>query len=139
MSAGEAMMWCGRPIAPVPAEEIRAWAREDGVQPYGLYDDGRLVAYGELWVNDDEDEVELARLVVDPDERGHGLGRRLVAELLVPALGQHARVFMRVHPDNAAALRCYAAAGFEPAGTDQAAGWNRFQPVAYVWLTLAAR
>jgi RimJ/RimL family protein N-acetyltransferase len=46
---------------------------------------------------------------------------------------------MRVHPDNAAALRCYAAAGFEPADTDQAAGWNRFQPVAYVWLTLAAR
>jgi len=33
----EVIMWCGHPAAPVPAERIRAWARDDGVQPFGLY------------------------------------------------------------------------------------------------------
>jgi hypothetical protein len=55
-------MWCGHPAAPVPAGQISAWAREDGVQPFGLYRDGRLVAYGKLWIDDDEAEAELARL-----------------------------------------------------------------------------
>ncbi len=50
----EVIMWCGRPAASVPAAQINAWAREDGVQPFGLYRDGRLVAYGELWIDDDE-------------------------------------------------------------------------------------
>jgi GNAT superfamily N-acetyltransferase len=77
----EVIMWCGHPAAPVTAEQINAWVHEDGVQPFGLYRDGRLVAYGELWVDDDEAEVELARLIVDPRERGHGLGRRLAMGL----------------------------------------------------------
>jgi predicted GNAT family N-acyltransferase len=47
------------------------------VQPFGLYRDGRLVAYGELWTDDDAAETELARLIVDPGERGQGLGRHL--------------------------------------------------------------
>ena len=77
----EVLMWCSHPAAPVPAEQIRAWAHEEGVQPFGLYRDDRLVGYGELWVDDDEAEVELARIIVDPAERGHGLGRHLVTSL----------------------------------------------------------
>jgi len=133
----EVIMWCGHPTAPVPAGQISAWAREDGVQPFGLYRDGRLVAYGELWIDDDEAEVELARLIVDSGERGQGLGRRLVMALAALARSRHPRVFLRVHPDNAAARRCYAAAGFEPAAPHLAALWNASQPVEYVWLSLA--
>ena len=62
----EVIMRCGRPVAPVPAGQINAWAHEDGVLAFGLYRDGQLVAYGELWVDDAEAEVELARLIVDP-------------------------------------------------------------------------
>jgi hypothetical protein len=47
-------------------------------------------------------------------------------------------VFLRVHPGNIAALRCYAAAGFELVEPDQAAVWNVGQPVGYVWLSPAA-
>jgi hypothetical protein len=53
----EVAMWCGHPAAPVAPGQINAWAREDGVQPFGLYRGGRLVAYGELWVDDREAEV----------------------------------------------------------------------------------
>ena len=132
----EAVMWCSHPTAPVPAEQINAWAREDGVQPFGLYRGERLVAYGELWVDDGEAEVELARLIVDPGERGQGLGRRLTTELAGLARSRYPRVFLRVHPGNIAALRCYAAAGFEPVGPHQAAAWNACQPIDYVWLSL---
>jgi hypothetical protein len=55
----EVVMWCGLRAAPVPPRQINAWAREHGVQPFGMYRGGRLVAYGELWVDDDEAEVEL--------------------------------------------------------------------------------
>jgi RimJ/RimL family protein N-acetyltransferase len=44
-------------------------------------------------------------------------------------------VFVRVHPDNVAAQRCYAAAGFDPVEPRQAAEWNAGQPVDYIWLT----
>ena len=121
----------------MPAGQINAWAREDGVQPFGLYRDGRLVAYGELWIDDDEAEVELARLIVDPGERRQGLGRRLVMALATLARSRHPQVFLRVHPDNIAARRCYAGAGFEPVAPHLAALWNASQPIEYVWLSLA--
>lgn len=135
----EAIMWCGYPAAPVPAGQIGAWAREDGVQPFGLYRDGRLVAYGELWTDDGEAETELARLIVDPGHRGQGLGRHLVTELAALARTRHPRVLLRVHPDNTAARRCYAGTGFEPVPPHLAALWNAPQPVEYVWLTLATQ
>ena len=40
----EVVMWCGLRAAPVPAEQINAWASEDWVQPFGLYRDEQLVA-----------------------------------------------------------------------------------------------
>jgi len=132
----EVLMWCGAAAAPVAAEQISAWAREDGVEPFGLYRGQRLVAYGELWVDDGEAEVELARLVVDPGERGQGLGRRLAAGLARLARSRHPRVFLRVHPGNIVAQRCYATAGFAPVEPHQAASWNVGQPIGYLWLSL---
>ena len=130
----EVLMWCGLAAAPVPAQQILAWADEDWVRPLGLYCDDRLLAYGELWVDDDEAGVELARLIVDPAERGKGLGRLLASGLAELARSVYPRVFLRVHPENIAAQRCYAAAGFEPVEPDQAAVWNAGQPVSYLWL-----
>ncbi len=134
----EVLMWCSHPAAPVPTDQINAWAQEDGVQPFGLYRDDRLVGYGELWVDDDEAEVELARLIVDPAERGQGLGRHMVTGLADLARSRYPRVFVRVHPDNIAAQRCYAAAGFDPVEPHQAAEWNACQPIDYIWLSAPA-
>ena len=131
----EVLLWCGRAVAPVSAGQISAWAREEGVQPFGLYRGERLVAYGELWVDDDEAEVELARLIVDPAERRQGLGQSLATGLAELARSRYPQVFLRVHPDNIAARRCYAAAGFEPVEAEKAAIWNAGQPHDYVWLT----
>ena len=133
----EVLMWCSLRSAPVPPAQINAWAREDWAEPFGLYRDGQLVAYGELWTDDGEAEIELGRLIVAPGERGQGLGRRLAAMLAGLARSRYPRVFLRVHPGNIAAQRCYAAAGFQPVDPGQAAAWNAGQPMEYIWLSLA--
>jgi acetoin utilization deacetylase AcuC-like enzyme/GNAT superfamily N-acetyltransferase len=133
-ASAETSMWCGYAGAPVPADRIAAWAGEDGVRAYGLWDGTELVAYGELWVDDDEAEVELARLIVAPARRGVGVGRELVRALTALATAAYPDVFMRVHPDNAVALRCYRGAGFQRVPAELEAEWNAPQPVRYVWL-----
>jgi hypothetical protein len=41
------------------------------------------------------------------------------------ARSRHPRVFLRVHPDDVAARRCYAGTGFEPVAPYLAALWER--------------
>jgi ribosomal protein S18 acetylase RimI-like enzyme len=136
-TADEAVRWCGHRGWPVPEETVRSWSTEDGVGAFGLFRQGRIIGYGELWVDHDEAEVELARLIIDPRHRGQGLGRTLVAALLERA--PYPDVFLRVHPDNDLALRCYAGAGFVRVDPDREATWNAPQPLAYVWLERRAR
>ncbi|MGW7070518.1 GNAT family N-acetyltransferase [Streptomyces sp. NPDC054855] len=70
-----------------------------------------------------------------PGARGRGLGRRLVRGLAEQALrAGYTEIFMRVHPANTTALRCYRGAGFLPVDPALAAQWNIPQPVGYVWL-----
>jgi ribosomal protein S18 acetylase RimI-like enzyme len=134
-SPEEAAMWCGHRDGLVPAEKIRSWADEDGVRPFGLVDDaGVLLAYGELWGDDGEAEGERARRIVDPRHRGRGGGRTLVTQLADRARLAYPDIFMRVHPDNAAALACYARAGFVRVDAALEAEWNAPQPVDFVWL-----
>lgn len=133
-SPGEVAAWCSRTEAPVPSEVIAGWGVAPSVTAYGVLDGDELVAYGELWVDDDESEVELGRLIVAPNRRGRGVGRRLTAALANLAVRVHPAVFLRVRPDNEAALRCYAAAGFRRVGPDNEAAWNEHQPVAYAWM-----
>lgn len=88
-----------------------------------------------MWCDPEEGEAELARIIVAPGVRGRGVGRRLVRGLAELALRVgYTEIFLRVHPGNAAALRCYRGAGFLPVDPALAAEWNTPQPVAYVWL-----
>ncbi|WP_328492325.1 GNAT family N-acetyltransferase [Streptomyces sp. NBC_00414] len=134
-SATEVLMWCGLREFPVPERAVAAWQGEPDVAARVLVDGEQPFAYGELWLDAAEDEVELARIIVAPGARGRGLGRALVRGLLAEArLSGLSEVFMRVHPENAAALRCYRGAGFAPVGAELAEAWNAGQPVDYVWL-----
>ncbi len=86
-TAQEVTAWCSRAEVPVPPEVIAGWATESDVRAFGLVDDdGSLVGYGELWIDDEEAEVELARLIIEPGRRGTGCGRRMVAQLVTLAL-----------------------------------------------------
>ncbi|HEX4721079.1 MAG TPA: GNAT family N-acetyltransferase [Pseudonocardiaceae bacterium] len=134
VSAGEAVRWCGqRQVSP---KLVAGWSTAAGVWAYTLMADGTPVGYGELWL--DDDEVELARLIVAPAHRRQGVGRRLVEGLVEAAAAREGLIFLRAHPDNTAAISVYRAVGFEPVDAATAAEWNVDQPVAYDWLTYVA-
>jgi ribosomal protein S18 acetylase RimI-like enzyme len=132
------MSWCSRPQAPVPPEVIEGWAAQADVRAYLLVMD-TPVAYGELWIDDDEREVELARIIVSPYHRGRGLGRLLTAALADLARTRYPDVFLRVRPGNDAAVACYRAAGFERLDPATERAWNEGQPSPYLWMSHRAQ
>ncbi|WP_432479014.1 GNAT family N-acetyltransferase [Nocardioides sp. GXQ0305] len=137
---GEVRSWCARSEAPVPPEVVASWGEADDVEAFLLVDDhGVPLGYGELWLDDDEGEVELARLLVDPARRGEGVGRRLTRLLAEQARDAHPdlpTVCLRVLPDNVAGHRAYEAAGLAFVDPDTEAAWNAGQPTAYRWMVL---
>ncbi len=72
-------------------------------------------------------------IFLDPSVHGRGLGRdavRVLAKHLIWDLGHH-RIVIDPAADNAAAIRCYAAVGFQPVGVMRryerdadGAGWH---------------
>jgi GNAT superfamily N-acetyltransferase len=83
-------------------DELRVWQTVDGA---GLVTVGR--GLGGRWE---------AAFEVEPDARGRGLGRRLVAAVrhLVPG----AHLCLEIAPGNVTSLRAALAAGFKPVGAE---------------------
>ena len=93
------------------------------------------MGYGELWEDRELDEAELARLVVAPDARGRGHGRRLTRALADEAGARgFGAVWLRVRPENVPGRRAYEAAGFARATPEEEAEFNVGQPHVYVWM-----
>ena len=134
MSADEAAAWADTDRLPT-LEDLARWHAEPDVYPFVWHEGEAVVGYGEVWEDREEDEAELARLIVAPGLRGRGRGRGLTRALAGEA---HRRgfqaVWLRVVPDNAAARRAYEAAGFVRATPEQEAAFNVGQPRAYVWM-----
>ena len=129
------------PIAgwhPIEPDEVRAWWELDYVRPWVMLDDkDRLIAYGELWVDPEEDEVELARLIVDPALRGRGYGKQLTRELMAKAAETElGTTMLRTTPDNVVAIGCYLSCGFVRLPPDEEAEWNEGQRRDWVWMIL---
>jgi RimJ/RimL family protein N-acetyltransferase len=123
---------------PEPDEALfDRWHADEDVHPFGVFYADRLLGYGEVWVDPKEREAELARLIVDPAERGRGVGRAMVGLLAARAraLG-YDDVWLRVVPGNHRAVRAYAAAGFVRATPEEESRFNEGQPRAYVWMRL---
>lgn len=133
-SIEEVRLWAGSAGGwPVDASVFRRWHADPDVKPYVLREGDKLAGYGELWTEQAEQEVELARIIISPASRGRGVGRRLVLLLLERAsLTGLPDAFVRVVPENGAALACYRGAGFSP--EPEREEFNRGQPVDYVWM-----
>lgn len=135
-SPGELRAWAG-PGAnwPVQPSDFADWHAEPDVRPQVLLYEGNPVAYGEIWFDHQEREVEFARLIVRPDVRSRGIGRCLVRSLLEVAASTGLPVaFIRVAPENVPALACYERAGFTRVPADEQQRYNRGQPAEYIWL-----
>ncbi len=63
------------------------------------------------------------------------MGKRLVGLLLERAsLSRLPDAFVRVVPENGAAIACYLGAGFSSVPEQEREEFNRGQPVDYVWM-----
>ena len=93
----------------------------DYAQPSGLF----LVAYtstglpmgcgGCRTYDQGEYVAEVRKMYVDPDQRGHGLGRRILNHLEQDAAGRGARkMLLETGALNVSAIRLYTAAGYLP-------------------------
>jgi [ribosomal protein S18]-alanine N-acetyltransferase len=139
-TAEERGAWAALSEPDPDASVFERWHADPDVQPFAVVVDGRVCGYGEVWEDRDEDEAELARLIVDPGMRGRGVGRamaRLLSER-ARALG-YADVWVRVVPSNTAAIRAYSAAGFVRTTPQEESRFNERQPREYVWMRLATR
>ena len=136
-TADDAATWASLDDVPADAALLARWHEDADVHPFTFLVNGVLVGYGEVWVDRAENETELARIVIDPGRRGRGLGRQLT-RLLAAEAARHglAETWLRVVPENAAAIACYRAAGFVRAAADAEAGFNAGQRRQYVWMYL---
>ncbi len=104
--------------APFTTESFAEDCHWPAMDSFCLREPGRdaglsMVAFGQLY--DRNGRINLARLIAHPDRRGEGIGRRLVGLMMVAGarllpLDEYS---LFVYRDNAAALACYRAMGFE--------------------------
>lgn len=135
-SMTEARWWAGPQTQwPLTSAVVQRWHTDTDVQPYSLHQGTTLLGYGELWVDSVAAEVELARLIIAPAHRGQGIGVRLV-RLLLEQVRQtgYPQAFLRVCPDNHAAITCYLRAGFTQVSPAEQQSFNQGQFMDYFWM-----
>ncbi len=137
-SVDEASRWASLDHLPT-LEDLERWHRQPYATPFVLISGTSVVGYGEVWDDREEDrqedEAELARLVIHPAHRGRGLGRALTRALADEAWRRGvAEVWLRVVEDNLPARRAYEAAGFIRATPEEEAAFNAGQRRAYAWM-----
>ncbi|NNC78342.1 MAG: GNAT family N-acetyltransferase [Woeseiaceae bacterium] len=99
---------------PFTSQTFREDVRWDNMASFSLYDPtDKFTGFGQTYER--VGRINLARLVVDPDRRGTGAGRRLVTMLMSAAarLLPLKEFSLFVYRDNLAALKCYQSLDFE--------------------------
>jgi GNAT superfamily N-acetyltransferase len=118
--AGELRFFAGKRLTwPLDAGQWRSIRLDPSVSAWtGVSGDDPIpVSHGEL-IEESPAVVRLARLAVVPRERGHGVGRWMVASLIERSRASgHSLITLTVHQDNSTAIRGYRGLGFTPVGT----------------------
>lgn len=114
-SAAEVNVWGGPKFRhPFTAETFRADCHWPEMDSFCLRDaTGAPIAFGQFY--NLNGYMNLARLVVEPEQRGRGLGRHLVRLLMQVAAEKigHDTFSLFVYRDNKPALNLYQSLGFE--------------------------
>jgi len=85
-----------------------------GTKSYSLLDSNTSEVLGFGQICDRFNCHHLARLVIQPQQRGKGLAKALITELIIQALGGQCRdISLYVHRHNTTALQCYTSLGFK--------------------------
>jgi aminoglycoside 6'-N-acetyltransferase len=115
--------WWGDPKAEIAG--IRAGLGDPGFGPHLFFEGGRAAGYIQWWRPDGSWRIPVDAppgttrgidlSIAEPTDCGRGLGPRVVRAFVERLAAQGIRRFLiDPHPDNAAARRAYAKAGFAP-------------------------
>lgn len=112
-SAEDCRFWAGDkmpyPIDPARLPEIMEISRHDSRT---LLREGSPAGFGQI-VQRPENRLHLARIIISPQYRGKGMGRRLVEYLLRRAISRKpVKISLNVSRDNPVAIRLYESLGF---------------------------
>jgi ribosomal protein S18 acetylase RimI-like enzyme len=112
-SAEDCQLWAGARLSfPVDATTVPIALEFEVAESWSLFQDGSLLALGQI-VPKPDGRLHLARLIVDPNRRGSGIGRSLATHLLRIALVSGAdAVSLNVDLSNAPAIALYTSLGF---------------------------
>lgn len=119
--------------------EPASWAGLDGARTFLLTEGAEPVGYGEIWVEEGDDEAEQAHLVIGPQRQGEGLGRELTARLTEGAASSASRVVLRVAQEDTRAQAVYRSCGFRPMFAADQVAFNQGQPRVHLWMERARR
>lgn len=119
-------MWCANLIAyPIEKENFASVMEEAatrfGDSPYvATTDDGNIVGFFCFSVNLDSNEGMLKFVMVDPEQRGKGLGKEMLQLAVEYAFNitKADAVHLNVFPENTRAKKCYESVGFVERHTD---------------------
>jgi RimJ/RimL family protein N-acetyltransferase len=108
---------------PLTADKVKEWGQERN-RRFLLWteDVSSPVGYAELnEMPGRTEQMWIGHFIVDPDQRGTGLGTSFARELVARAFLDHAAsdVLLVVFPDNAGAIRCYERAGMKSLGRER--------------------
>ena len=113
-SAGEVDRWGGpRFRYPFTGKTFRRDCHWGRMPSFRLNSpEGEFAAFGQMYER--YGRINLARLVVHPDMRGAGVGKRLIASLMEigPELFKADEFSLFIYRDNVSALGCYRSMGF---------------------------
>ena len=94
--------------------------------PFGVLADGKMVGYGMVIYDYDEEEYDLWHVMIDAEHQGNGYGRAAVGLFLdyirQKPFGDSNLVKLTCHKENFPALHLYESYGFTPTGAEDEDG-----------------
>ena len=115
--SGTCQRWAGPRVSfPFSANDLPTRLLHPGIESYCL-SDGLVATYGfgQFWVVT-PGAVHLGRLIISPELRGQGFGRKLCQQLMKKAVQRTGarKITLRVYRDNTPAVALYLNLGFVP-------------------------
>ena len=100
----------------------QAYVYRDQCQPFGIYDDDRMVGYVMVIYDYDVPEYDIWHMMIDQSEQGHGFGSKALDEVIryiaSKPFGDSDRVALTCNKDNPIAKKLYEDKGFSATGTE---------------------
>ena len=100
----------------------QAYIYRDQCQPFGIYEEGRMVGYVMVIYDYDIPEYDIWHMMIDESEQGHGYGSAaldlVIDYIRTKPFGDSDRVALTCNKDNPLARKLYESRGFSATGVE---------------------